>query len=213
MSSPFALPRIYPILDAASLALAGISLESFALEWRGAGIRFLQYRDKHSPDAAFVEQAHRLRQIFPSVDSTLILNDRAHLCIAARSDGIHIGQQDGAPSAARDWIGPTRCLGLSTHNEKQLVEASGSPVDYIAIGPVFGTASKTNPDPAVGLAGIRTARALTTKPLVAIGGINLENAQSVFDAGADSIALIAALLPTPGYTTGKVIEEFLARVE
>jgi thiamine-phosphate pyrophosphorylase len=212
MSLPFALPRLYPILDAATLHKAAISLETFALGLRSAGVRFVQYRDKVNPDIEFVEQAQRLRQIFPSADSILIVNDRAHLSAAARSDGVHIGQQDIAAAAARALIGPSRYLGISTHNEAQLAAALAEPADYLAIGPVFGTASKANPDPIVGLAGVRAARALTSKPLVAIGGITLENAKSVFDAGADSIAIIAALLPTPNKSTCKVVEDFLARI-
>jgi thiamine-phosphate pyrophosphorylase len=213
MSLPFALPRIYPILDATSIKRLDVSLEAFALELRSAGIRFLQYRDKENPDSIFVEQAHRLRQIFPSVDSTIILNDRAHLCAAARSDGVHVGQDDISPSEVRVMIGPDRYLGVSTHNETQFAAAARGPADYLAIGPIFSTSSKQNPDPVVGLSGLKAVRTLTSKPLVAIGGISLENVQSVFDAGADSVALISALLPSHDRSARKVVEDFLAHIE
>jgi thiamine-phosphate pyrophosphorylase len=206
------LPRLYPILDAGLLERAVISHDTFALELRAAGIRFLQYRDKHSPNAEFVARAHRLRQIFPSIDSTMILNDRAHQCTAARCDGVHIGQQDISPSEARAVAGNSAYIGLSTHNEAQLAAAAAAPVDYLAIGPVFATSSKQNPDPVVGLAGVKVARALTDTPLVAIGGITAENVRSVFDAGADSVALISALLPSAGRDAAKVIADFLARI-
>jgi thiamine-phosphate pyrophosphorylase len=207
---PLQLPRLYPILDAAALTRAGIPIENFALDLRRAGVRFLQYRDKHSPDREFVERAHRLRQIFPSTDSTLILNDRVHLCAAARCDGVHIGQEDCSPTEAREIVGRNRYLGLSTHNPTQLAVAANAPVDYLAIGPVFGTSSKQIPDPIVGLAGVKAARALTARPLVAIGGITLQNAPFVFDAGADSIALISALIPSQESTAIKLFEDFLA---
>ena len=206
------LPWVYPILDAGALRRSGISIDTFGHALRGAGINFLQYRDKDSNDDLVIQQTHRLREIFPSSDSVLILNDRAHLLKATEFDGLHIGQEDLAADEAREEIGQSRILGLSTHNAAQLTAAAAMPVDYIAIGPIFGTQSKENPDPVVGLAGVAEARALTQKPLVAIGGITLENAQSVIDAGADSIALISALMPAPGRTTAKVLADFLARI-
>jgi thiamine-phosphate pyrophosphorylase len=206
------LPRLYPILDAGMLKHSAIPVETFARELHSAGIRFLQYRDKEGTDASVLAAARLLRNVFHPGEATLILNDRAHLLEASGFDGVHIGQEDISAAQARSIIGPGKILGLSTHNATQLAAADRQPVDYLAIGPVFGTQSKASPDPVVGPAGVREARTLTSKPLVAIGGITLENCHSVFAAGADSIALISAVLPTPGKTTGKVVEDFLARI-
>jgi len=134
----------------------------------------------------------------------LIMNDRADLCVAADFDGVHVGQEDLSPEAVRAIIGSGRCLGVSTHNPDQLREAELTSADYLAIGPVFATSSKERPDPVVGLEGVRRARALTRKPLVAIGGITRSNAASVIEAGADSVAVISDLLRDPG----KSAEEF-----
>ena len=130
---------------------------------------------------------------------------RADLCLAAGFDGVHVGQDDLSPKAARTIVGAQRWVGVSTHNPEQVREADQQPVDYIAIGPVFATASKALPDPVIGLEGVRRARALTGKPLVAIGGITRENCRSVIDAGADSIAVISGLRKDPG----RAAEEFL----
>jgi thiamine-phosphate pyrophosphorylase len=135
----------------------------------------------------------------------LIMNDRADLCLAAGFDGLHVGQDDLIPESARRIIGLVRWLGVSTHNPEQLAEADKTSADYLAIGPIFVTASKANPDPVVGLEGIRRARELTRKPLVAIGGITRANARSVIEAGADAVAVISDLLPDPR----KSAEEFL----
>ena len=133
------------------------------------------------------------------------MNDRADLCVAASFDGLHLGQDDLLPESARKIIGPARWLGISTHNPDQIAEADRTSADYLAIGPVFATSSKANPDPVVGLNGIRLARELTSKPLVAIGGITRVNALSVIEAGADSVAVISDLLRDPR----KSAEEFL----
>ena len=138
----------------------------------------------------------------PSV--RLIMNDRADLCLAAEFDGVHVGQEDLSPESARRIIGPSLWLGVSTHNPEQLREADSTSADYLAIGPVFPTSSKERPDPVVGLDGVRRARALTGKPLVAIGGITRANVVSVIEAGADSVAVISDLLRDPG----KSAEEF-----
>jgi thiamine-phosphate pyrophosphorylase len=139
----------------------------------------------------------------PSVG--LILNDRADLALMAEFDGVHVGQHDLSPESVRGIIGPARWLGVSTHNPAQLGEADQTSADYLAIGPIFSTSSKEKPDPVVGLEGVRQARALTRKPLVAIGGITRQNARSVVDAGADAVAVISDLLREPG----KSAEEFL----
>lgn len=197
------LPRLYPILDAASFPDAA-AMFAAADELAAAGITLLQYRNKQGTARQILDQARELRvRLAPSVK--LIMNDRTDLCLAAAFDGLHLGQDDLSPEAARKIIGPTRWLGVSTHNPEQLSEADKTPADYLAIGPVFATTSKSNPDPVVGLAGVRRARELTSKPLVAIGGITPANARSVIDAGADAVAVISALLPNPR----KSAEEFL----
>ena len=202
------LPRFYPILDAGLLLQAGLSIESFARELREAGIRFLQYRDKDASDEVLLQRAAILRRIFPASDSRLILNDRVPLVLTAGYDGVHVGQDDLSPAEARALLGPEVMVGVSTHSESQLVKTADSPVDYVAIGPVFATSSKQVPDPVVGLEGVRAARALSEKPLVAIGGITRANCAAVIEAGADSVAVISDLIQCPG----KSVEEFFSRL-
>jgi thiamine-phosphate pyrophosphorylase len=134
------------------------------------------------------------------------MNDRADLCLAAEFEGVHVGQDDLSPPSVRKIIGPDRWLGYSTHNPQQLQEGDRTSADYLAIGPVFSTSSKDRPDPLVGLEGVRQARQLTRKPLVAIGGITRANAASVIAAGADSVAVISDLLREPR----KSAEEFFS---
>jgi thiamine-phosphate pyrophosphorylase len=189
------LPRLYPILDAGLLLRSGLSIEGFARELREAGVRFLQYRDKEAPDEVLLERAAMLRRIFPPSDSCLILNDRVSLLLSSGYDGLHVGQEDLPPAAARALVGPDVLIGVSTHGERQLLSAASGPADYVAIGPVFATLSKAVPDPVVGLEGVRVARALTIKPLVAIGGIARSNCAAVLEAGADSVAVISDLIP------------------
>jgi thiamine-phosphate pyrophosphorylase len=206
MARRLGLPRFYPILDAGLLLRAGLSIEGFARELRETGIRFLQYRDKDAADEVLLQRAALLRRIF--MDSRLILNDRVLLVHSAGYDGVHVGQEDLSPAAARAMLGPEVMVGVSTHSERQLVSAADSPADYIAIGPVFATSSKQVPDPVVGLQGVRAARALTDKPLVAIGGITRANCATVIEAGADSVAVISDLIQSPG----KSVEEFFGRL-
>ena len=151
-----------------------------------------------------LEQARELKQHLGGA-VRLIMNDRADLCLAAAFDGVHVGQDDLTPESVRQIIGSDRWLGVSTHNPEQLQDADSTSADYLAIGPVFATSSKENPDPVVGLEGVRRARSLTRKPLVAIGGINRTNAASVIEVGADSVAVISDLIRAPG----KSAEEFL----
>ena len=214
------LPRLYAILDAACFS-DGSALLTAANELASGGVTLIQYRNKSGSAREILERARELRKLFPcpvaqnetrggqSQSSRgpvrLILNDRADLCLAADFDGVHVGQDDLSPEAARGIIGPDRWLGVSTHNPEQLREADLTSADYLAIGPVFATSSKERPDPVVGLEGVRQARALTSKPLVAIGGITRANARSVIEAGADSVAVISDLLRYPR----KSAEEFL----
>jgi thiamine-phosphate pyrophosphorylase len=202
------LPRLYPILDAGLLLRAGLSIEAFARELYGSGVRFLQYRDKEAPDKVVLERAAMLRAIFPKSDSCLILNDRVPLVRAADFDGVHVGQEDLSPAEVRAELGAGMLVGVSTHNEQQLRIAANGPADYVAIGPVYATGSKAVPDPVVGLEGVRMARSMTSKPLVAIGGINRSNCAAVIEAGGDSVAVISGLIPDPG----KRIVEFISRL-
>ena len=202
------LPRFYPILDAGCFPDSDALLKA-AEQLASAGARILQYRNKSGDAARMLIDARELRQRMlysQSGDSlTLIMNDRADLCLAADFEGVHVGQDDLSPQSARKIVGPNRWLGVSTHNPAQVVEADKSSADYVAIGPVFGTASKANPDPVVGLEGVREARKLTSKPLVAIGGITRVNCTDVIEAGADSVAVISDLILDPR----KSAEEFL----
>ena len=197
------LPRLYAILDADCFSDA-TAMCDVAYELVDAGVTLLQHRNKSGSPRQILDQALWLKRRVGE-HSKLILNDRADLCLAAGFDGLHVGQDDLSAEGARRIIGPDRILGVSTHNPEQLSEADKTSVDYLAIGPVFATSSKANPDPVVGLDGVRRARELTRKPLVAIGGITRANARSVIDAGADSVAVISDLLRDPR----KSAEEFL----
>jgi thiamine-phosphate pyrophosphorylase len=197
------LPRLYAILDS-SCFLDFESLLQAADELTGAGVTLLQYRDKSGDARLMLQRAEELRHRVNG-RAKLIMNDRADLCVAVEFDGVHVGQDDLSPEGARMIIGPDRWLGVSTHNPQQVVEADKTSANYVAVGPVFATASKTNPDPVIGLAGVRQARELTRKPLVAIGGITRENCRAVIEAGADSIVVISDLTRDPG----KSAEEFL----
>jgi thiamine-phosphate pyrophosphorylase len=196
------LPRLYAILDS-TLSPTSKELTEIAYELVVGGCTLLQYRNKSGTAHAMLEQARQLNNHLG--DSVrLIMNDRADMCLAADFGGVHIGQEDLSPDSVRRIIGPERWLGVSTHNPEQLREADLTTADYLAIGPVFATSSKDKPDPVVGLEGVRQARKMTRKPLVAIGGITRANAASVIEAGADSVAVISDLLRDPR----KSAEEF-----
>jgi thiamine-phosphate pyrophosphorylase len=190
-----ALPKLYPILDS-SLFPDTAALCASAKELIAGGVTILQYRNKNGNARQMLDQARELKRAI-GTSAKLIMNDRADLCLVAGFDGVHIGQDDLSPEGARKVIGPNLWLGVSTHNPEQVALADKTSADYIAIGPVFATSSKMNPDPVVGLDGVRQAKKLTSKPLVAIGGINRADGRSVLDAGADSIAVISDLLRDP----------------
>jgi thiamine-phosphate pyrophosphorylase len=196
------LPSLYAVLDIGH-AQTNSGLLAFAKELVAGGCTLLQYRNKIGNARVMLEQARELKEDFG--DSVrFIMNDRSDLCVAAEFDGVHVGQEDLSPESVRRIIGPERWLGVSTHNPEQLSEADLTSADYLAIGPVFATSSKEQPDPVVGLEGVRRARQLTRKPLVAIGGITRANAASVVEAGADSVAVISDLVREPR----KSAEEF-----
>jgi thiamine-phosphate pyrophosphorylase len=204
-------PSLYPILDSGFLPPSGQERQSalaiLVRELADAGVGILQYRNKQGSEAGILADARVIRRAAgPAMK--LILNDWPALAMQADFDGVHVGQTDITPRAARKIAGSAKIVGVSTHNEAQLRAADTEPVDYIAIGPVFATSSKQNPDPVVGLEGVRLARRITQKPLVAIGGITLDTAAQVREAGADSIALISAIF-APGGDPAKSAKEFL----
>jgi thiamine-phosphate pyrophosphorylase len=196
------LPRLYPILDAAFFSDRDLMFAT-AEDLVHAGVTLLQYRNKLGSTRQILEDCRELKHRL-AASVRLIMNDRADLCLAAEFDGLHVGQEDLSPEGARTVIGPELWLGVSTHNPEQLKQADQTTATYLAIGPVFATSSKAKPDPVVGLEGVRRARELTRKPLVAIGGITRANARSVLEAGADAVAVISDLLRGPR----KSAEEF-----
>jgi thiamine-phosphate pyrophosphorylase len=184
--------RVYPITDT---QIAGISHAEQVSLLADAGATFVQLREKNLPALDFYNEAKAALAVAKERGVTLIINDRVDIALALGADGVHLGQDDLPPEAARKLLGDDAVIGYSTHNVSQASAAANLPVNYIAIGPIFETGSKTNPDPVVGLDGVRAVRyAIGDIPLVAIGGITAENAEAVIDAGADSVAMISALL-------------------
>jgi len=252
MNSIVKVPPLYPIIDFSCFATQPdpiTAITRYAEELIAAGATLIQFRDKSQPEQPrrFLSCARELRRVTwgtgTTPRATLFINDRVDICLAAGADGVHLGQDDLSPAAARrifdsmsgapkPWVPhpfasnrpqssemPSErvgeqtvlatqkklLIGFSTHNLAQVIEADSLPVDYIAIGPVFATGSKANPDPVVGLEGVRQARQVTRKPLVAIGGITRQNCSQVKDAGADAVAVISDLLESPA----KAVADFL----
>ena len=229
-------PRLYPIVDAALLAARGVETLRFAEELRAAEVELLQYRNKAGGPQEVLRNAVLIREVMVGSGCRLIMNDRADLAVLAEWGGVHVGQGDLSPEDAKavvlrtmpthrmkqgrdEWgtrIVPGSGLdfrsglwvGVSTHTEEQVRVADASCADYVAVGPVFATGTKLDAEPVIGLDGVLRARALTKKPLVAIGGITRANARSVIDAGADSVAVIGALF-VEGETVEKVVRDFL----
>ena len=190
------LPRVYPILDTESLERRGIRPVTAAAAFIEGGAVILQIRHKGHWGREFFEAARQVARLCREGGAELMVNDRADFALLLGA-GLHLGQDDLAPRDARRLMGPGAAIGFSSHNQTQLSAAGGEPVDYVALGPVFGTGSKRNPDPVIGVEEIRRCRGLVDKPLVAIGGITLQNAIEVWEAGADSVAVIGGLLPEP----------------
>ena len=184
-------PRLYAIMDA---SLLNSSEQAVAEMLAQSGAALIQYRNKQSSARRLFESVSQLLRILRPLAARLVVNDRPDIAALSGADGVHVGQQDLGPAEARAIVGPACCVGVSTHSLEQVRAAADSPADYIAVGPIFPTATKERPDPVVGLDFIRLARALTDKPLVAIGGITLERAPQVFAAGADSLAVARDLL-------------------
>ncbi|HMF54321.1 MAG TPA: thiamine phosphate synthase [Edaphobacter sp.] len=201
-------PRLYPLIDPSVLRARGISIAAYAQLLRAAGVQLVQYRDKNAQSQDILRNAKVIAEAFAGTDCRLIMNDRADLAVLAGFGGVHVGQDDLSPEDARHMVGLERWVGVSTHNDEQVRLADISCTDYVAIGPVFATSTKRNAEPVVGLEGVRRARALTSRPLVAIGGITVENAASVIDAGADSVAVVGALLDLSA-SPAKMVRRFI----
>ncbi|MBW8746012.1 MAG: thiamine phosphate synthase [Acidobacteria bacterium] len=205
------IPRLYPILDAGVLAARQISIEQFAGELALAGVSLLQYRDKVASPQTVLANLQRIRSAAPGI--SLLLNDRPDLARIGKCAGVHVGQTDLHPDDARRIVGAGKLIGVSTHTLGQFEAAMATEADYLAIGPIYATSTKQNPDPVTGLELLGQMRKLTRKPIVAIGGITPERAQEVLDAGADSIAVISALVPSgPEVSASPLIEAFLHAV-
>ena len=194
IQSPAVLPPVYPILDNETLAARGCPLERAAEAWLDGGAGILQLRHKGHWSRALFEEACRIAALCRARQATFIVNDRADMA-ALLGAGLHVGQDDLTPAEARAIVPPEAVLGFSSHNAEQLCAAGAEPVTYIAFGPIFPTGSKRNPDPVVGLAELSKCRTLSSKPLVAIGGISRQNAAAVFAAGADAVAVIGDMMP------------------
>ncbi|MEO5859526.1 MAG: thiamine phosphate synthase [Pyrinomonadaceae bacterium] len=191
------LPTIYPITN---VELSGLSHADQVRALAEAGCRFLQIRDKSGSSLEIFDAVAESVSIADSFGMKIILNDRVDIAITTGLHGVHLGQDDLSPAEARELLGDDAIIGYSTHSVEQAIEAASLPIDYLAIGPIFATTTKENPDPVVGLAGIRKVRdAIGDFPLVAIGGIDITKLSHVLAAGADSAAIISALF-APGTT-------------
>ena len=202
------LPRLYAIVDAETLTTRGLELSWFVSRLREAGVTLLQYRDKRGTEAEILRNAKIIEEAFRGVQHMLVMNDSPVLAMLSDWNAVHVGQGDAAIREARKILQPGGIVGCSTHTDEQVKAADETGADYIAIGPVFATSTKVNPEPVVGLEGVRRARLLTKRPLVAIGGITPENAAGVIEAGADSVAVIGALLSL-GADTREVVRKFM----
>ena len=195
MPVPFKLPRFYPILDTATLQARNCPVLTAAEALLESGARILQYRHKDNWTQSHFDEARTIAERCQELGVLFVLNDRADFARLLQV-ALHVGQDDLSPAAARRVLGD-EVMGFSTHNRQQLKRAEDEPVEYLSLGPIFATKSKLRPDPVVGLDNLREWRKLTTKPLVAIGGITLDNALATIDAKADSVAVISGFMPAP----------------
>ena len=191
MANRLALPPLYVILDAALLPSDPVE---FVKKLMGAGARLFQYRNKTAPAREVLQAAQALNVTARQEGASFLVNDRPDLARLAGASGVHVGQDDVEVAAARAIVGANAIVGVSTHNFEQFQRAAETDADYLAVGPIFPTRTKSKPDPVVGLELIREARKLTTKPIVAIGGITLEQTADVIRAGADCVAVISDIL-------------------
>ncbi|HEY5404196.1 MAG TPA: thiamine phosphate synthase [Pyrinomonadaceae bacterium] len=191
----FRLPRIYPLTD---VQVSGLSHAEQIRRLCAGGASLVQFREKGLPASDFYDEAQAALRVTRELGIRLIINDRVDVALALGADGVHLGQDDLAPTAARELLGENAIIGLSTHNMSQALEAQKAPIDYLAIGPIFSTTTKQDTSPVVGLADLAEVRLITKGlPLVAIGGITEANAAEVIQAGADSVAVVSSLLSSP----------------
>ena len=191
------LPRLYPILDVDVLTERRLAPTDVVEAWLGSGITLIQLRAKHLEGGPFLTLARTLRARTARAGIRLLINDRVDIAALAEAEGVHVGQDDLSPDDVRGVLGAHAIVGLSTHSDAQMHDAVRTSASYLAIGPVFATQSKANPDAAVGLAGVARAAAIAAaagRPLVAIGGISLAHASAVLRAGASSVAVISDLI-------------------
>jgi thiamine-phosphate pyrophosphorylase len=188
------LPRFYPILDTAAVERHGGDLLKAAEELLAAGAKIVQLRHKAHFTRELYEHAAVIADLCVQAGALFVVNDRADVAMLLNA-AVHVGQDDLQPTDVRAIAGSERVVGFSTHNEAQLRAATGEPIDYVALGPIFGTSSKDNPDPRVGVEELRRLKPMANLPLVAIGGITRETAEDVWSAGADSIAVVGDLYP------------------
>jgi len=191
VSARLVLPRLYVILDSALLTFPA---QDCARELADAGVRLMQYRNKAASALELLKSCRELAALLTPRGVSFLVNDRPDVALLAAAIGVHVGQEDLGMEQARALVGKDKWVGVSTHNLEQFRAAAATSADYIAVGPVFATSSKANPDPVIGTEFIRQVRGLTDKPIVAIGGITLENAAAVIGAGADSVAVIRDIL-------------------
>ena len=188
----FSLPKLYPVTDR---RLSGLSHAAQVESLCAGGAALVQLREKHLSPREFFAEAEEAVRAARACGARVVVNDRADVALAVGADGVHLGQDDLNPEAARRLLGDACVIGYSTHDVGQASEAATLPVDYVAVGPIFATTSKENPDPVVGLEGLRRVReAVGDVPLVAIGGITPENARACLEAGADCVAVVGALV-------------------
>ncbi len=188
------LPAFYPILDPLQVAKYGLDAMDVARALLAAGVEWFQFRHKGPYTRTDYDLAAELGRLVHEAGAQYVINDRVDIALMVGADGVHVGQDDLPPSAVRKIAGDRLFIGYSTHNEKQLRAGDKEPVDYLALGPLFGTTSKENPDPVVGVAELARLRPLSSKPLVAIGGITRKSAEEAFAAGADSVAILSDFL-------------------
>ena len=185
------LPRLYVILDAALLT---VPEKECAQRLVAAGVRLLQYRNKRASARDLFDSSKQLSSLLIPQGVTFVVNDRADVAALAGANGVHVGQEDLGVEEARQVVGEEKIVGVSTHNLEQFQRAAASSAYYIAVGPIFATRTRSNPDPVVGTQFIQKVRPLTDKPIVAIGGITLERAPEIIESGADSVAVISDIL-------------------
>jgi thiamine-phosphate pyrophosphorylase len=203
-------PYLYAILDA-SPNLPSESVAAIAEQLAEAGVQLIQLRAKHASARSLFEMSSRLVSHLNGCGVHIIVNDRPDIASMAGAAGVHVGQEDLAVEAARKICPRPLWVGVSTHNLEQLQAADRTSADYIAVGPIFATGSKENPDPVVGIDFLRAARRITQKTLVAIGGITVESASEVYRAGADSIAVIRDLMAA--HSLAQRVREYLTIAE